>query len=86
VLVIHQFREDMLANPDAIQHVPGVEVLVDMDGFGPASAKISKYDRFALADYAARSGLKLFFQADTPLLTPAEVDALKPPPNLVIYQ
>ncbi|MEZ4503865.1 MAG: hypothetical protein R3C39_14680 [Dehalococcoidia bacterium] len=86
ILIVHQFREDMLAQPEDIAHLPEIDLVIDMDGFGPSSAKLSKYDRFALSSYAEYSGLKLFFDHDTPLLTPADVQALKPPPNVVIYQ
>jgi hypothetical protein len=86
ILVIHQFREDMLDRPDRFARVDEVELLIDVDGFGPRLGKLSKYQRFGLSDYAERSGLKLFFDWDVNLLQPHELQALDPPPDLVIYQ
>jgi hypothetical protein len=63
-----------------------VDVVIDMDGFGPASGKLSKYELFARSSYAERAGLKLFLAWDSPLLTPADILALQEPPDLVIYQ
>ena len=86
ILVVHQFREDMLDRPDRFAQVDEVELLIDMDGFGPRFGKLSKYERFALADYAERAGLKLFLDWDVELLEPRDIQALDPPPDLVIYQ
>lgn len=85
VLVLHEFREDMLPNPGYADH-PEVEVLIDMDGFGTPAAKIYKYRLFAGSAYAERAGIKLFFHWDQPLITPADVLALDPHPDLIIYQ
>jgi hypothetical protein len=87
ILVVHQFREDMVQVPTGrFAAYPSVDVLIDMDGFGPASAKLSKYQLFALSSYAERAGLKLFLEWDSPLLAPADVLSLAEPPDLVIYQ
>lgn len=88
LLVVHQFREDMVEVPAGGRFTdhPEVDVVIDMDGFGPHLGKLSKYRLFALSSYAERAGLKLFLTYDTPLLSPAEVEALETPPGLVIYQ
>ena len=86
VLVLHQFREDMLTNPEAFEAVDGVEITIDMDGWGPPWPKAVGYERYALAPYAERPAFKLFFHWDEPLMTPADVMALPEPPAYVIYQ
>jgi hypothetical protein len=87
MLVVHQFREDMVQVPTgSFDEYASVEVVIDMDGYGAASAKLSKYGLFALSSYAERAGLKLFLEWDTPLLAPTDVLALQKPPDLVIYQ
>lgn len=85
VLVLHEFREDMLPSPVYADH-PEVEVLIDMDGFGSPAIKTSHYRQFAGAGYAERAGIKLFLHWDRPLFTPAEAVALDPSPDLIIYQ
>jgi len=86
VLVLHQFRADMLFEPERIERIEGVDVVIDMDGWGPPGQKVSGYEAFALAPYAEHPGFKLFYHWDVPLMTPAEVMALSTPPDYVIYQ
>ena len=86
VLVLHQFRADMLFEPERIERIEGVDVVIDMDGWGPPWQKTQGYEAFALAPYAEHPGLKLFYHWDVPLMTPAEVMALSTPPDYVIYQ
>ena len=47
---------------------------------------IAGYERYANSSYAEFSDFKLFYQWDTPHFTPAEIQALSPPPDYVIYQ
>lgn len=86
VLVLHQFRADMLQEPERIERLAGVDVVIDMDGWGPAWQKLQGYQAYALAPYAEYAGFKLFYRWDQPLMTPAEVMALAKPPDYVIYQ
>ena len=86
VLVLHQFLDDMLRDVEAYEDVPEVELAIDMDGYGGDHAKLSKYDRYALSSYAERAAIKLFYDWDAPLITPARLQALARPPDLVIYQ
>lgn len=85
-LVVHQFRPDMILDPYAMAAYPGVDLVVDMDGWGYPGAKLSGYEAYARAPYAPHAGFKLFFRWDTPLLTPEEIQALPRPPDLIIYQ
>ena len=86
VLVLHQFRTDMLSEPDRIERVEGVDVAIDMDGWGPPGQKLDGYNAFALAPYAEYAAFKLFYHWDVPLLTPAQVMALRHAPDYLIYQ
>ena len=86
VLVLHQFRSDMLHDTDRIEQVDGVDLVIDMDGWGPTGQKLDGYNTFARASYAEYAGFKLFYQWDQPLLTPAQVMALPHPPDYLIYQ
>ncbi|MDA0256938.1 MAG: hypothetical protein O3C25_04255, partial [Chloroflexi bacterium] len=87
LLVLHQFLDSMLPGSEqGYADHPEVEIVIDMDGFGPAFVKLTKYGWYALADYAERSAIKLFFLWDAPLLSPADLQSLDNPPDLVIYQ
>ena len=61
VLVVHQFRRDMIVDPANFARVDGVDLLIDMDGWGLPEVKLDGYAAFASAPYAEYSGFKLFF-------------------------
>lgn len=86
VLVLHQFRYDMLHEPERIQRIDGVDLVIDMDGWGSPEQKLDGYRAFARAPYAGYAGFKLFYHWDQPLLMPAQVMALPHPPDYLIYQ
>ena len=86
ILVLHQFLDRMLTDTDRYEASDAVDVIIDMDGYGPAHVKLTKYEWYALAPYAERAAIKLFYDWDAPLLTPERVQALERPPDLVIYQ
>lgn len=82
VLVVHQFIEDMLTNPELIEDYPRVRLVIDMDGFGPSEIKRVKFGWFA--EPAEYSGIKLFFQQDIDLMSEQQV--LELDPDVIIYQ
>ncbi len=88
LLVLHQFLESMLPGAAEVGYAdhPEVDVIIDMDGFGSPYVKLTKYRWFALADYAERAAIKLFYLWDAPLITPEDLQSLDDPPDLVIYQ
>ncbi len=86
ILVVHQFRDDMVTDPGDIRVVDGVDLVIDMDGFGPRFQKMWGYDRYALSAYSQYPAIKLFLAWDTPLMPPSEIQGFAVPPRLVIYQ
>lgn len=86
ILVVHQFRADMIADPENITSAPGVDLVIDMDGFGPAHVKRAQYEAFADADYADYPGIKLFLDHDPDLMNDEDILNLAPRPALVVYQ
>ena len=86
ILVLHQFQDQMLAGQSSYDAVAEVEITIDMDGFGADWVKLDKYAIYALAPYAERPAIKLFFEWDEPLMPPSRLNALATPPALVIYQ
>ncbi|MGB2695865.1 MAG: hypothetical protein WBD55_11885 [Dehalococcoidia bacterium] len=86
ILVVHQFVDSMIRGGDAIRRYSSVELVIDIDGFGPGSVKRAIYRRYATRPYAFNAAIKLFFQQDTGLLSEEDVLALDPSPTIVIYQ
>jgi len=86
VLVIHQFRFDMLPDKENIKPIPHVQIAVVMDGFGAPGAKSENYTTFIHDEPIQYGGIKLFYKQDKPLMTPAAIVALDPSPLVVIYQ
>jgi hypothetical protein len=86
VLVIHQFRDDMLPDKAKITPVPHVQMVTVMDGFGAPGAKEGNYGTFVRDQLIQYGGIKLFYKQDVPLMTPADVVSLDPSPLVVIYQ
>jgi hypothetical protein len=60
--------------------------VIDMDGFGAPALKRSIYGHVIERRPVQFAGIKLFFKNDHPIMTPAEVVALRPIPLYVQYQ
>lgn len=90
VLVVHRFTRRMLTHADRIRRDPKVQIVVDMDGWGPRSLKEDSYRAYVYRDPVQFTGFKLFYHNDTksghPLMTPAEVLKLFPVPLYIQYQ
>jgi hypothetical protein len=86
VLIVHQFDESMIRNKDTIIPNLRVDLAVCMDGYGSPALKISQYNRYVAEQPIEYASIKLFYKHDRPLMTPREVLALDPVPDVVIYQ
>lgn len=86
LLIVHQFKETMLANKDRIAPVPGVQLIVDADGLGTPQEKAATYDFVNRLTHIEYDGIKLFYDQDVPLMSPEDVVNMDPSPLLVIYQ
>lgn len=84
ILVVHQFQEGMITNKPQLEDQPNVDLVIDMDGFGPPETKIAHYAEFVVREQAEFGGIKLFFGHDSDLLAPDAVLDLAP--DVVIYQ
>ncbi|MGN6485697.1 MAG: hypothetical protein ACTHMX_14990 [Thermomicrobiales bacterium] len=85
-LIVHQFHYTMIENKDTIKPVHGVDLVIDEDGFGPPAMKKDTYNVVITQEPIEYNGIKLFYKQDDPIMTAAEVLALDPPPDVVIYQ
>jgi hypothetical protein len=90
ILVVHRFTQRMLLNPEQIKPTPHVQVVMDMDGFGPPWLKFDSYRDYIVAAPVEYTGFKIFYQNDSkkgnPLLAPFEVLQLVPKPLYIQYQ
>ena len=86
VLIVHQFRRDMLPDKKDIRTSAMVDVVLNMDGIGSQALKLSSYRTIMTQGQLPFAGIKLFYKQDTQLFTPAQIMALTPTPSVVIYQ
>lgn len=86
MLIVHQFTDGMIRDKGDLRTFPGVDLVIDTDGFGYASQKIGNYNRYIRDDQAPHGGMKLFYRRDIDLMTPAEVNGLVPQPDFIVYE
>ncbi len=91
ILVVHRFTEDMVTNYKKIVPLPEVQIVMDMDGWGPPAKKKGTYNYVIAPEPVQFTGLKLFYRADLKppslgLLTPDEILSLIPAPIYIQYQ
>jgi hypothetical protein len=90
VLIVHRFTRDMLTGYKRITLDPRVQIVIDMDGWGPPSLKRESYRAYVAKYPVQYTGFKLFYHNDTKkgsrLMTPADVLALHPKPVYIQYQ
>lgn len=91
ILILHRFTQGMLTNYKSIKKVPEVQVVVDMDGWGPKYLKLSTWKRYIFKEPVEFTGFKIFYKNDTKtgadqLFQPDELLELTPQPNYIQYQ
>ncbi len=86
ILIVHQFTLSSISNRDQIVPVDGVQFVLEVDGFGTPEEKRGTYAVITNNLPDGFVGFKLWYRQDVPLMTPAEVLALDPSPDLIIYQ
>ena len=90
ILIVHRWTRKMVTNVKEIRFTPQVQIVMDMDGWGPPWLKFDSYHDYVKAEPVQFTGFKLFFHNDTKkgdaLLTPAEVLRLNPRPLYIQYQ
>ena len=89
IVIVHQFTAGMVPDWRGIQLRPGVQFVMDTDGYGGQGIKHANYQQYIANQPippVRYGGIKLFYKYDIDLMTPAEVAALQPEPSLVIYQ
>lgn len=92
MLIIHQFHTYSVANKELIEPVSGVDLIMNEDGHGTPEMKLETY-RVIIKDFPIQyNGFKIFYKGDVEwwdnsrLMTPDDVYAMDPIPDLVNYQ
>jgi hypothetical protein len=88
LVVIHQFTPKMVREKSKLKDRPGIDLVLNSDGFGTAAQKRAKYRQLAPRFRSPfHRGFKLFYKEDTGLMKPGQVLKLRPRPvDLVIYE
>jgi hypothetical protein len=86
IFIVHQFKSYQLPDRAAIVDAPGLATVLHVDGFGARPDKEKTYDVLASRTPQLVNGFKLFYKADTGLMTPEQAMALQPRPELISYQ
>ncbi len=90
ILVVHRFTRDMLTGYKRIALDPRVQIVINMDGWGPPSLKRESYRRYVYQYPVQFTGFKLFYRNDkkngSRMMSPAEILALHPKPIYIQYQ
>ncbi|MEZ0609200.1 hypothetical protein ACAW74_11820 [Fibrella sp. WM1] len=98
VLVVHRFTNRMVTNYKNIKLDPNVQIVMNMDGWGPPSLKRDTYHDYIQTQPVQYTGFKLFYHNDLKkvdlrskhkvphLMEPSEVLSLNPKPMYIQYQ
>ncbi|MGI9017161.1 MAG: cell wall-binding repeat-containing protein [Euzebya sp.] len=85
LLVIHNFRVDMITDRADLVARDGLATVLHMDGQGGRAVKLDSY-RILAQQPPFANGFKVFFDEDPNPFQPAEVLALDPVPDFISYQ
>jgi hypothetical protein len=85
LFIVHQFQVRGVANRSQVQAPKELAVVFHMDGVGAPGLKIGGYRTLQVSP-PLRNGFKVFPTLDKPPMTPAQVMALTPQPEIVTYQ
>lgn len=87
LLIVHQFNYYSITNREQIERVPGVQFVLEVDGFGTPEEKLDTYAVLAGAGLFDFHGFKLWYNGqDDPIMSPKDVLGIDPRPDLIIYQ
>jgi hypothetical protein len=92
IFMIHRFTKGMVTNYKDIKLHPELQVVIDMDGWGPPDLKKGTYRHWIHEQPVQFTGFKLFYVNDTEksgrkeMMSPQEILNLKPKPVYIQYQ
>ena len=92
MFMVHRFTQGMVTGYSNIKLQPEVQIIMDMDGWGPTAQKKSTYYSWITPQPVQFTGFKLFYVNDTEysnqaeLMTRKEILDLRPKPIYIQYQ
>ncbi|WP_210491155.1 hypothetical protein [Patulibacter sp. SYSU D01012] len=90
MVLVHRFTEDMVRGLERVRVPRQVQAVMSIDGVGDRANKVAKYRQLTRdLPRAWRPGFKLFYREDREaggLMTPKQVIALQPRPQVVMYE
>jgi len=92
IFMIHRFTKGMVTNARNIKLHPEIQIVMDMDGWGPPDLKKGTYLHWIKSEPVQFTGFKLFYVNDTEksgqksMMTREELLNLKPRPVYIQYQ
>jgi hypothetical protein len=92
MFMVHRFTKGMVTNSQQIKLHPELQIIMDMDGWGPTELKKGTYRSWIQAEPVQFTGFKLFYVNDTEyskqkeMMTREQILALKPKPIYIQYQ
>jgi len=85
LLLLHQFRRDMVVHPERIAPRPGLAMVQHVDGFGTRQQKLATY-RHVARPRQFTMGFKLFYDEDVHRMGAAAVRQVRPRVRFVSFQ
>ena len=92
IYMIHRFTQGMVTNYQQIKLHPELQIVMDMDGWGPPDLKLGTYRHWIYGQPVQFTGFKLFYVNDTEksgrkeMMSRPEILSLKPKPIYIQYQ
>lgn len=83
ILIVHRFKRSMITGYQEIKLHPEVQLVVNMDGFGSRSKKLTTYRQCITTEPIQFAGFKLFYKNDA--LDPAKPYVMQPDEILKLY-
>lgn len=85
ILMLHQFRTDMIRRIDRVARRPHLALVQHVDGFGTPRQKLATFRR-VVRPARFTLGFKLFYDEDVRRLRPAQVLRIRPQVRFVSFQ
>ncbi|MER3472080.1 MAG: hypothetical protein C4330_12370 [Chitinophagaceae bacterium] len=92
IFVVHRFTKGMVSNANQIKLHPELQIVMDMDGWGPPDLKLGSYRDWIQNQPVQFTGFKLFYVNDTEkshqkeMMSCQQVLSLRPKPIYIQYQ
>lgn len=79
-LIVHMFHKRMLRKKEEVKKYDNIDLIYNIDGHGDPAVKIKIYNHLYKQEQKdiAKSGFKIFYHADTHIMTPRQILGWEP--------